>query len=94
MKANLTSKKLDDQDLLFDCLYFQNYITQCYNNCASNCSDAQLRNELVNLLCEEHQVQADIVTEMKNRGFLLPQNALLEDITCIKQKFHTSIDSM
>ena len=58
-----------DKNLLSDALQSQKFATSMYNMAAGECDDPQLRTTLMNILSEEHDIQNDIFTIMKNQGF-------------------------
>ncbi len=94
MEVKINTNKFDDRDILKDSLLSQKYMTQCYNMYANECCDVKLRDELVNILCEEHQIQADIFAEMKKRGYYETQNAEHESIAKAKQKFQDEMKNL
>lgn len=70
-----------------DALISQKFLTEDYNLFAGECADPELRNEFMNILNEEHQLQADIYDEMVKRGWYQTEPAGQQKINQIKTKF-------
>lgn len=80
-------QQYDDRQMLNDALYSQKQVTENYNTFANECSGQQIREVMLNILNEEHQIQADVFDEMSKRGWYAPQNAQQEQIQQAKTKF-------
>lgn len=65
----------DAKEVLGDCLNSQKQITSSYNTYAGECVNPQLRNAFLNILDEEHRIQADIFTDLNSRGWYMPEQA-------------------
>ena len=76
----------DEKEVLGDCLNSQKQITAAYNTYAGECVNAQLRSAFLNILSEEHRIQADIFTDMNRRGWYLPEQADQQKIWQTKDK--------
>ena len=76
----------DEQEVLGDCLNSQKQITAAYNTYAGECVNSQLRNAFLNILGEEHCIQADIFSDMNQRGWYLPEQADQQKIRQTKDK--------
>lgn len=87
MQAKVNTKKYGDKELLIDSLCSQKFMTQCYNRYTNECIDPQLRSEFVSLLCEEHQIHADLLIEMKKRGYYQTETVEREKIMQLKKFF-------
>ena len=48
-----------------DALSSQKFIAEAYNSFANECAAANIRDELLNILQDEHNIQADIFGEMQ-----------------------------
>ena len=81
---------LQDQDLLTDILASEKMLTGSYNTFTNECATQQLRDEFLNILNEEHQMQADVFTEMKKRGWYPTPAAQQQMMDQAKQKFQSS----
>lgn len=81
---------MQDKELLDDVLSTQKLITSNYNTFANECASKKLRDETVCLLHEEHDIEADIFTEMHNRGWYPTTPAEQQKITETKTKFQNA----
>lgn len=78
---------LKDKDMMFDAISSQKFMTDIYNTFANECSEPNIRNEMLNILQDEHQIQADIFTELQKRGWYATTPADQNQIQSTKQKF-------
>ena len=92
MEIKIDSKQFDDREMISDALYSQKQITESYNVFANECAAPQVRDAFINLLNEEHQIQADIFNEMSKRGWYSTQKADKQLIDQAKQKFQDLIN--
>ena len=76
-----------EKDYLSDVLMSQKQISTNYNTFANECSNPQLRTEFMNILNDEHYIQADIYTQMSKRGWYQVKPADMQEINQVKQKF-------
>lgn len=76
-----------DKELLTDSLNSQKFITDKYNTFASECSSPQLRTAFMDILQEEHQLQAELFDEMNSKGWYQVQMADSNQISQTKTKF-------
>jgi spore coat protein CotF len=76
-----------DQDILNDMLTSQKFITGGYNTFANECATPKVRTDFVNILSDEHKIQADVFTEMQARGFYPTETADAAKVNEAKQKF-------
>ena len=60
-----------------------------YNTGAAECAGSALRTQLMSLLCEEHQMQAEIFDEMSRRGWYPTEQATQAKITEARDKFQS-----
>ena len=58
-----------DRERLRDLLTHQQQMAEGYSRCAGLCSSAELQNELLNLLQEEHQMGYALRQELEKRGW-------------------------
>ena len=68
---------MQEKEVFDDVLTSQKFITETYNTYANECATPDIRDEFMNILNEEHQIQADVFDEMKKRG-------------CIRRRRHSS----
>lgn len=78
---------MQDKEMLHDSLSSQKEITGIYNTFTNECASTALRNEMLNILHDEHSIQADIFTEMQKRGWYPTEMAEEQKIQSAKQKF-------
>ncbi len=76
----------DDKEVLGDCLNSQKQITASYNTYAGECVNTRLRSAFLNILDEEHCIQADIYADMNSRGWYLPEQAEQQKIKQTRDK--------
>ena len=65
----MSRKSMKERDLFEDILTNQKYITETYNTFANECKNLSVRNDILNLLNEEHQLESDVFDEMHRRGW-------------------------
>ena len=73
--------------MLEDVLTSQKQITGLYNTYANECATTAIRDEMRNILHDEHDIQADIFMEMQKRGWYPTPMAEEQKIQSTKQKF-------
>lgn len=78
---------MPDKEMLDDVLTTQKVITSSYNLFANECASKKLRDDMMCLLHEEHDIQADIFTEMQTRGWYSTPVAEQQKIDSTKTKF-------
>ena len=66
---------LSEKEILQDSLLVQKHITDSYNTFAGECVNPQLRTTMLNILNDEHCIQADIFTNMQNHGWYTVEQA-------------------
>lgn len=84
---NLNQSQYDDKQMISDALYSQKQMTENYNTFTNECAKPQTRDIFLNILNEEHQIQADLFDEMCKRGWYAAKNADPEQIQQARQKF-------
>ena len=75
-----------DKEILQDTLMSQKHITDAYNTFAGECVSAQLRSTMLNILNDEHKIQADIFSSMQSKGWYKTENATKAKIQQTKTK--------
>ena len=83
---NRCANLYDLKEVLGDCLSSQKQITAAYNTFAGECVDPRLRNAFLNIMDEEHCIQADIFRDLNARGWYLPEQAEQQKISQTKNK--------
>ena len=86
----MNSAPMQEKELFKDVLSSQKFITDTYNTFTNECSTANVRDEFLSILNEEHQMQADVFDEMKKRGWYQTPQAEQQMISQAKQKFENS----
>jgi spore coat protein CotF len=76
-----------DKDMLTDALSTQKFITETYNTWSNECEHPEVRDDLMCILSEEHQIQFDLFNEMKQRGWYQVEPADQVKVQQTKQKF-------
>lgn len=82
---------MTEKEILQDCLGSQKYVTSSYNTFAGECANEQLRNALLNILDDEHRIQADIFTDMNTNGWYPVQPADQQRLQQARQQFNTTM---
>lgn len=86
-----TSQKMGDVEMMDDSIASQKLISSSYNTFANECATPNLRDEFLNILKDEHQIQAEIFTEMQKRGWYQITPADQNQITQAKQKYQNML---
>ena len=84
---NQQIKILTDQEIMDDILGSQKHITGVYNTFSSECVNPTLRNDFLQILREEHNIQSTIFTDMQKRGWYATQPAEQQMVDKAKTKF-------
>lgn len=87
---NTFNATLTDKELIGDSVSSQKFISSNYDTFANECVTPELRNDFLNILNEEHQIQAELFTEMQNRGWYQVQPAEQTKIQQAKQMITSS----
>lgn len=78
---------LSEEEILEDLLAAQQQIAAFYNDAAADCTAGTLKNDMLSILREEHNLHTDVLTELTARGkrkqSLAPQNKIDE----VKREF-------
>lgn len=91
--ANINQVKqlMTEKDILQDCLSSQKMTTASYNTFAGECVCEQLRSAFLNILDDEHRIQADIFTDMNTNGWYPTTPADQQKLQQVKQKYNTQM---
>lgn len=82
---------MTEKEILQDCLGSQKHVTASYNTFAGECANEQLRNAFLNILDDEHRIQADISTDMTTNGWYQVQSADQQTLQQVRQQFSTKM---
>ena len=83
---NKCTQFLSEKEILQDGLISQKHITESYNTFAGECVNPQLRSTFLNILDEEHRIQADLFNDMTARGWYQVEPAEAQKIAQTRQK--------
>ncbi len=88
---NQCAQILTEKEILQDSLINQKHITTSYNTFAGECANAQLRSAFLNILDDEHKIQAEIFDCMQSNGWYPTEPAEQQKIEQAKQKYTASM---
>ncbi len=83
---NKCAATIGEKELLNDFIMSQKQMTASYNTFAGECVNAQLKNTFLNILDEEHKIQADIFSDMQAKGWYQTEPADQQKIMQTRQK--------
>jgi spore coat protein CotF len=78
---------MGDKERLNDGLISQKHISSVYNTYASECVNPQLRNEMLSILKDEHEIQADLFTSLQSHGWYQVEQAEATKLSQARQKY-------
>ena len=81
------SQYMSEKEILQDGLISQKHITESYNTFAGECVNEQLRSAFLNILKDEHAIQADMFCDLQSNGWYQVENAPAQKVQQAKQKF-------
>lgn len=84
---NQCAQLIGEKEILQDCLISQKHLTDSYNTYAGECVNEQLRTAMLNILDDEHKIQADIFCDMQSNGWYQVEQAEQQKIQQAKQKY-------
>jgi spore coat protein CotF len=84
---NACTQYLGEKEILQDALMSQKHITEGYNTFAGECVSEPLRNTFLNILNEEHDIQADVFNQMQSHGWYQTESASPQKVQQARQKF-------
>lgn len=84
---NQVASMMGDKEILEDSLASQKFATGNYNTFAGECVNEQLRGAFLNILDDEHRIQADIFCSMNSNGWYPTEPADQNKLQQAKQKF-------
>lgn len=94
MNTQQIQSMMTEKEILQDSLLSQKHITDSYNTFAGECVNPQLRATMLNILNDEHCIQADIFTNMQNHGWYAVEQAQQQKIQQTKQKMQNQQQQM
>lgn len=84
---NTMSKTMGDKETVNDFIASQKQIASSYNTFAGECVNEQLRTDFLNILDDEHRIQADLFNQANSRGWYQVKQADAAQISQVRQKF-------
>lgn len=81
---------LGDREMLEDFISSQKYLTESYNAFANTCATPNLRDEYMNILKDEHQIEAELFDELLKRGWMQIQQADPQKAAQLKQQYQNA----
>jgi len=78
---------MKDQEMMQDVLASQKAVTGVYNTFTNECACPALRDDFLDILHEEHMIQADVFSELQRRGWYNVVPAEQQKVQQAKQKF-------
>ncbi len=90
----MSQNPFSDKEMLDDGLASQKFITGMYNEAANESKDCKVRDELMSILNEEHQIQSELFDEMTKRGWYPTEDAVQQKIMQAKQKYSNILTSL
>ena len=85
---------LGEKEILNYFIIIQKLLTSSYNTYAGECTNQQLRNAFLNILDDEHAIQANIFENMQSKGWYQTEPADQQKVQQAKQKFGQSQQAM
>ncbi|MDO4749471.1 MAG: spore coat protein [Eubacteriales bacterium] len=84
---NQCAQIMSEKELLQDGLISQKQIAGSYNSFAGECVNEQLRGAFLNILDEEHRIQADIFCSLQSNGWYQVEPAEQQKIQQARKKY-------
>ena len=84
---NQCAQIISEKEILEESLISQKHITGAYNSFAGECVNQQLRGAMLNILDDEHKIQADLFGELQSKGWYQTEPAQQQKLDQVRQKF-------
>ena len=84
---NKCTQYISEKEILQDGLISQKHIAESYNTFAGECVNEQLRSTFLNILGDEHKIQADMFCDLQSNGWYQVENAPVQKVQQARQKF-------
>lgn len=81
------TRYMSEKEILQDSLISQKHMTDSYNTFAGECSSDALRGAMLNILTEEHNMQAQMFSVLKLNGWVQTEPAEAQKINAARLKF-------
>ena len=83
----MNTQAFGDKEALTDFISSQKMISSAYNTFAGECVCESLRSDFLNILKDEHGIQAELFNEASSRGWYPVKQAPTAEINQVKTKF-------
>ena len=83
----MQTQNFQDQEILGDMLSAQKQASGSYNTFSAECSNQNLKNDMLNILRDEQSIQSAVFSEMSKRGWYQPAPAQQKQIDETRSKF-------
>lgn len=90
VNTNQAASILTEKQILQDTLLTQKQITESYNTFAGECVNQQLRTTMLDILKDEHCIQADIFNNLQSHGWYKIEQADQQKIQQARQQMSAS----
>ncbi|MFZ3102424.1 MAG: spore coat protein [Desulfitobacteriaceae bacterium] len=87
MNTTQQQQNLTEQEILTDLLATEKQITSAYNTFITETTCSNLRQNLKNILNEEHSIHENIYNTMNQKGWYTPTDAPSQEVQQAKDKF-------
>jgi Spore coat protein len=87
LEPNKCTQFISEKEILQDGMISQKHIAESYNTFAGECVNEQLRSTFLNILDDEHKIQADMFCSMQKNGWYPVENAPQQKIDQARQKY-------
>lgn len=87
MEIKVDKQMFSDKEILEDCLSSEKFLVNNYNFAATESSTLKVRDELNNLLSNQHQLLFDVFSQMSNRGYYPTKTVNKNQLLTVKQKY-------
>lgn len=84
---NQVAQILSEKEILVDSLISQKSLTSSYNTYAGECVNSQLRSTMLNILDDEHCIQAEIFSELQSNGWYKTEPADQNKVQQTRMKY-------
>ncbi|WP_353894211.1 spore coat protein [Proteinivorax hydrogeniformans] len=88
-QSQQSQQQLSAQEILNDALTNEKHLTNLYNTAANEATNDSLRQDMLNILMDEHNMEASIFNTMQQRGMYNTKQASSQEITQAQQKYAT-----
>ena len=85
----MTMQGFGDKETVNDFISSQKMISSSYNTFAGECVNEKLRNDFLNILKDEHCIQAELFNEANSRGWYQTKQAPTTEINQVRTKYST-----